>query len=312
MIIDNALTNLTVNHSDLLGPMVGLAIIDNLTTPTATTLTLSLGADGVNAAGAAVNQLVIADVKAEYSTIHLTLGAQNSFVNIIDNGLTTLDTPNAGTGALVGVSGDPSIINSAVAAAVNFDFSGLNGPNNIAVNRLSTNNPDIYTLGNFGTNVAVSTAEQQLEIQNGNPANTDTINFGSGAYAITDAVHVAPASHSYVNTAANGAGLIAANIPTQQPWAEIANAIAGDTLQFKGDSVQNTFNIGLQTFATGIAMALANPQHTATVFTFAGSTFIFDHAGTSSMNVSPTDALVQLVGVTLAGHTSPAGLISFT
>ena len=49
MIIDNALTNLTVNHSDLLGPMVGLAIIDNLTTPTATTLTLSLGADGVNA-----------------------------------------------------------------------------------------------------------------------------------------------------------------------------------------------------------------------------------------------------------------------
>jgi hypothetical protein len=30
------------------------------------------------------------------------------------------------------------------------------------------------------------------------------------------------------------------------------------------------------------------------------------------MNVSPTDALVQLVGVTLAGHTSPAGLISFT
>ena len=105
MIIDNALTNLTVNHSDLLGPMVGLAIIDNLTTPTATTLTLSLGADGVNAAGAAVNQLVIADVKAEYSTIHLTLGAQNSFVNIIDNGLTTLDTPNAGTGALVGVPG---------------------------------------------------------------------------------------------------------------------------------------------------------------------------------------------------------------
>ena len=76
MIIDNALTNLTVNHSDLLGPMVGLAIIDNLTTPTATTLTLSLGADGVNAAGAAVNQLVIADVKAEYSTIHLALGAQ--------------------------------------------------------------------------------------------------------------------------------------------------------------------------------------------------------------------------------------------
>ena len=51
MIIDNALTNLTVNHSDLLAGGVGLAIIDNLTTPTATTLTLSLGADGVDAAG---------------------------------------------------------------------------------------------------------------------------------------------------------------------------------------------------------------------------------------------------------------------
>ena len=55
-------------------------------------LALNLGADGVNAAGAAGSQLVIADVNAEYSTIHLTLGAQNSFVNIIDNGLTTLDT----------------------------------------------------------------------------------------------------------------------------------------------------------------------------------------------------------------------------
>ncbi len=149
--------------------MVGLAIIDNLTTPTATTLTLSLGADGVNAAGAAVSQLVIADVNAEYSTIHLTLGAQNSFVNIIDNGLTTLDTPNAGTGALVGVPGDPSIINSKVAAAVNFDFSGLNGANDIAVNRLATNNADVYTLGNFGTNVGVTTTEQQLEIQNDQP-----------------------------------------------------------------------------------------------------------------------------------------------
>ena len=91
MIIDNALTNLTINHSKS-SSMVGLAIIDNLTTPTATTLTLSLGADGVDATGAAGNPLVIADVNKEYSTIHLTLGAQNSFVNIIDNGLTTLDT----------------------------------------------------------------------------------------------------------------------------------------------------------------------------------------------------------------------------
>ena len=218
MIIDNALTNLTVNHSDLnlKDSMVGLAIIDNLTTPTATTLTLSLGADGVNVAGEAVTPLVLAVPKAQYSTIHLSLGAQNSFVNIIDNGLITLDTPTAGTGALVGTPGLSSFINSSVAAAVNFDFSGLNGPNNIAVNRLNTNNADVYTLGNFGTNLGTPATEQQLTIENTNPANTATIKFGSGAYIIADELHPA-GTHSYVQTAANGAGL--ANLSTASQWA---------------------------------------------------------------------------------------------
>ncbi|MGA7533557.1 MAG: hypothetical protein WBW27_16915, partial [Pseudolabrys sp.] len=94
-------------------------------------------------------------------------------------------------------------INSKVAAAVNFDFSGLNGANDIAVNRLVTNNADVYTLGNFGTNVGVTSTEQQLEIQNDNPANTGTVKFGSGAYLITDAPHPS-GTHSYIQTSANG------------------------------------------------------------------------------------------------------------
>ena len=313
MIIDNALTNLTVNHSDLLGPMVGLAIIDNLTTPTATALTLSLGADGVNAAGAAVSQLVIADVNAEYSTIHLTLGAQNSFVNIIDNGLTTLDTPSAGTGALVGVPGGPSsIINSAVAAAVNFDFSGLNGPNDIAVNRLATNNADVYTLGNFGTNVGVSTTEQQLEIQNTNPANTATINFGSGAYIINDELHPA-GTHSYVQTAANGAGL--ANLSTASQWAVIMNlhgAPNSDTLKFATDNVQTFVNSGAApSIAMGIANALTTAPHTASEFEVGGNTFIFDHADNSA-SLTAADAMVQLVGIHPIAAVSAANAITFT
>ena len=169
MIIDNALTNLTVNHSDLLAT-VGLAIIDNLTTPTATTLTLSLGADGVNAAGAAGSQLVIADVKNEYSTIHLTLGCPEflrEYYRQWPNHIGHADRRNRG--ARRHAREARHIINSNVAAAVNFDFSGLNGANDIAVNRLVTNNADVYTLGNFGTNLGTPATEQQLEIQNDQP-----------------------------------------------------------------------------------------------------------------------------------------------
>jgi hypothetical protein len=101
MIVDNALTNLTVNNSEP-NPGYGtdLLIVDNLTTPTATTLNLNLSADGV-AAGMGVNFHVLTDVNNEYSTVHLTLGAQNSVLFFTDNGLARLDTPNAGTGALV-------------------------------------------------------------------------------------------------------------------------------------------------------------------------------------------------------------------
>ena len=44
--------------------------------------------------------LEINDINSEYSTVHLTLGNTNSALEFNDNGLTTLDTPTAGTGAL--------------------------------------------------------------------------------------------------------------------------------------------------------------------------------------------------------------------
>jgi hypothetical protein len=236
-------------------------------------------------------------------------------VNIIDNGLTTLDTPNAGTGALVGVPGGESMINSKVAAAVNFDFSGLNGPNDIAVNRNDTdgngsNNADVYTLGNFGTNNGAPTTEQQLTITNGNAANVATINFGSGAYMITD-----PGAHgvyNYVNTAANGAGL-ASGLPTLQQWGIINGDLNGDTLLFKGDSVQNIVNIAaaVGSVAAGIMDGLARAQHTVTAFNFGGNTYFFDHAGTSTINVSPTDALVEVTGIHTTNSLAAGGLITF-
>src|SRR5262249_54696600 len=112
MIVDNALTNLTVNNSEA-NPMSGtdLLIVNNLTTPTATTLNLSLSNDGVDAAGMGVNFLVLTDVKNEYSTVHLSLGAKNSVLFFTDNGLATLDTPTTGTGALVGsVNPSPPVV----------------------------------------------------------------------------------------------------------------------------------------------------------------------------------------------------------
>ena len=103
--------------------------------------------------------MILVDTKNEYSTIHLSLGAQNSFLNLVDNGLVTLDTPTAtaGTGALVGINGGRSwtgrsTITDSVNAAVKFDFSGLNGPNNIDADRVTGVATDVFTLGNFGTN----------------------------------------------------------------------------------------------------------------------------------------------------------------
>ena len=109
-IVDNSLTELTINNSEFLGGRAvpaGLSINDNLTTPTATTLALNLSHDGVNAAGTGLAFLEITDTNDEYSTVHLALGSENSTLSFTDNGLTILDTPNAGTGAIVGVNLSP-------------------------------------------------------------------------------------------------------------------------------------------------------------------------------------------------------------
>ena len=301
-ISDNALTNLTVNNTDIAG--AALSITDNLTTPTATTLTLSLSHNGVNAAGFATggfaSALTLVDTNNEYSTIHLSLGSQNSHLNLIDNGLMKLDTPTAGTGALVGTAAGAifSTITDHFAGAVSLDFSGLNGPNNIDEFRGSGVNADAFTLGNFGTDNAGATpftTSQHLTMFNGNAANTATISFGSGAYDITD-----PGAHgvfAYVNTAANGAGLIA-GFPTHQQWADIAGAAGADTLLFSKDTVQNIHNDGaFATITAGIIDALTHPQHDATAFNVAGNTYYFDHAGASGISVSPTDAMVEVAGV---------------
>ena len=321
-ISDNALANLTINNSDTGG--AALSIIDNLTPATATTLNLNLSHDGVGATGfatTAASALTLVDTNNEISTIHLVLGGQNSYVNLVDNGLVTLDTPTAGTGALVasatGNLGAPtaagSTITDHVDAAVNFNFSGLNGPNNIDVDRVSGVATDVYTLGNFGTNADGAnqfTTAQHLVIENTNANNRDTINFGSGAYDIADAAHNAIAVHAYVNTAPNGAGIIAGFSPVTggAPWAEITGATAsvvpgsGDTLQF-ANGIQFTQNIAAATVAAGIATAVATVANTASVFTVAGNTYVFDHAGTSQVSVSPTDALVEFVGITFTGNT---------
>jgi hypothetical protein len=329
MIVDNALTNLIVNNSEP-NPVAGtdLLIVNNMTTPTATTLNLSLSEDGVNAAGMGVNFLVLTDVKNEYSTVHLSLGAKNSVLFFTDNGLTTLDTPNPGTGALVNsvndtntvlpnqfqggdgtmVKAGPSAINDDFPGNVKIDLSGLNGPNNVTVNRGATTNTDTYTLGNFGTDNTNPATSQKLTIVDTQPGFVDTISFGSGAYNIFDAPHMA--NHSYVNTAPDGAALAAGLIAQQ--WAAIFFTKAADTLTFNGNTVQQIFNDGpMASVQAGINLALTHAQHSAAAFQVGGNTFIFDHAGTG-VNISPTDSLVELVGVAFNANTvSPGGVIHF-
>src|SRR5262249_54958391 len=152
-----------------------------------------------------------------------------------------------------------------VAAAVNFDFSGLNGANAIFVNRGATVNADVYTLGNFGTDINTAGKFQMLTISDAAATNVDTIKFGSGAYQITYAPHMITAHHSYVNTAPNGAGL--ANLNASSQWALIINTAPGDTILFKGDSVQTLINSGAApSIAIGIANGLATAAHTASEF----------------------------------------------
>ena len=309
MIVDNALTNLTVNNSEPLGQPdpsgTDLLIVNNLTTPTVTTLNLNLSQDGVDpASGMGINFLVLTDVKNAYSTVHLSLGDKNSVLFFTDNSLATLDTPNLGKGALVGsanpapavpadrfqagdgtsVPAGPSVINDDFAGNVKIDLSRLNGPNNVTVDRGAAVANDTYTLGNFGTDNASVTERQSLTIKDTQPGNVDTINFGSGAYAITDALHTA--NHGYVNTAPDGAGLIA-GFPAAQQWAQISFANLGDTLTFNGNTVQQIINGGpMASLQAGINAALANPQNSATAFQVGGNTFIFDHAGTLAVAIS--------------------------
>jgi hypothetical protein len=320
-IIDNALTDLTVNNSDTSQgeyflAAVGLIITNNLTTPTATTLNLSLSHDGIDAAGTAASTLAITDLNNAYSTVHLSLGAEDSSLLLHFNGLITLDTPNAGTGALLGNPINPSGIIDDVDAAVNFDFSGLNGPNNIAVVRPSANNNDVYTLGNFGSDNGFfgngKGQFQQLQIDNGAADNTDIINFGSGAYIITDAPHPG-ASHNYVQTAANGSGLANLDDDAAQ-WAIINNVHGGsnsDTLLFKTDNPQMFSNFGqVETIEDGISFALGLPAHTLVAFTFNGNTFIFDHAN-DSFALTPADAMVELTGIHPIAAISAAHVLTF-
>ena len=75
---------------------------------------------------------------------------------------------------------------------MNFDFSGLNGPNDIEVDERSPATTDVYTLGNFGTNNVLhrdpgpAISLTVLRLISTNADNTATYNFGSGAYDIID------------------------------------------------------------------------------------------------------------------------------
>jgi hypothetical protein len=85
--------------------------------------------------------------------LHLSLSAGNAFLELFDDGLIALDTPNHGTGALVANQYDHNVstFHDSVQAVVNFDFSGLDGPNNVFIQRGGGNYADVYTLGNFGS-----------------------------------------------------------------------------------------------------------------------------------------------------------------
>ncbi len=205
-----------------------------------------------------------------------------------DNGLTTLNTPTAGTGSL------NATFNDDVAAAVNFNFSNLNGANDIEVNRGDAAPADVYTLGNFGTNNLVGADSQALTIEGAGGASTATINFGSGAYNISVPTH-AGGAYSFVDTAPNGAGL--ANSNSVATWAQIVGALTGDTLTFQPDQVQNVSSFGaVANLATGIADALQTAAHTASEFNFGGNTYFFDHADASNA-ITAKDAMVEVAGV---------------
>jgi len=315
-IVDNALANLTVSNSDSDG-----AILD-ITNTLTTTLNLTLSNDGVNPNGTAHNWLVINDLNSEYSTINLTV-TSNSYLLLNDNGLTSLTTAT-GTGALVGPGNQgPSLINDDVAAAVNFNFNGLNGPNDITVDRnispgVGTVNNDVYTLGNFGTDLLTAGKFQTLTIENVNPNNTATIHFGSGADFINVPGHIG-GNYAFVNDTPVGLGLdTLGNLPNAPTgaaqWALITSVVKGDTLQFQ-DSIQNVSNVGpaFATVSAGIAAANGNLlAHTAYDFHVTGiaASFIYDDAsGTNS--VTAADSLVAVTGTHAISLVTASHILSF-
>src|SRR5262249_9796760 len=161
-----------------------------------------------------------------------------------------------------------------------FDFSGLNGPNNIQVFRgITSTNADTYSLSNFGTNIAGGTLTtfQHLDVSLAVLAQ-NTINFGSGAYVINDNGHT---RNAYVNTAANGAGLPNVNAFEEQ-WALITGVGDNNTLNFAGDTgVQTITKQPGSNFQTFFTNATATPIHTVSWMFAGGNTFIFDHADSS-------------------------------
>ena len=92
------------------------------------------------------------------------------------------------------------------------------------MNRGSTLNHDVYTLGNFGSNNGVGGDLQELTIFNTNPANNATINFGSGAYLIDVPAHTG-GNYTFNDTAPNGAGLTGLTFAsTSGQWAILEGA----------------------------------------------------------------------------------------
>jgi hypothetical protein len=330
---DNALATLTVNNSDALAA-TALAIVDNLTPATATTLALTVSNDGINPPAGPNHALTITDTNNTYATVHLTV-ASTSFVDFTGNALITLDTPAGSGGALVGANstsnaaapGALSTFTDTVAAAVSFDFTGLNGANAIESSRGATLDADVYKLGNFGTDIGGVfnastgvTTSQHFTIANTNPLNTATIDFGSGAYSITDAVHTTN-PYNYVETAANGAGLIAGNADnliagTAAQWARISGihvGATGDTLLFQSTpSSQPTVNLGPQgTVGVGIVVALTlTPAGTASTFDVGGNTYVFNHADASA-TLTAADSMVEVTGIHTLSNPAVGGLLHF-
>ena len=99
-----------------------------------------------------------------------------------------------------------------------------------------------------------------------------------------------------------------ANLNTAAQWAIIQQARGGgnsDTLTFKTDNALTFVNLGsldnvpisaTSAIAGGIGKSLNTSAHTVVEFTFAGNTFIFDHAD-GSFALTPADAMVELTGI---------------